>query len=134
MIHMNLKSNNDAWMIPRDEIDIQTELGRGNFGVVSKGLWKGAIEVAVKELKALDKKDQKNDKDKYEKEKDAFKKEMEIMKKLNHPNLTKMFGICVEKLPFFLVQEFCEKGDLKKHLGNLLFSSFKFFLTDNFFQ
>jgi serine/threonine protein kinase len=33
-----------------------------------------------------------------------FEKEMEIMKKLNHPNLVKMYGICVDEFPFFIVQ------------------------------
>ena len=71
-----------------------------------------------------------------------FMKEMDIMKKLNHPNLVKMYGICVDKMPFFIIlvrsmknvyknmyfrvtgflllsflsQENCSKGDLKKHL------------------
>ena len=32
-----------------------------------------------------------------------FMKEMEIMKKLHHPNLVKMYGICVDKLPFYII-------------------------------
>ena len=38
------------------------------------------------------------------------------MKKLNHPNLVKMIGICVEKSPFYLIQELCQNGDLKNYL------------------
>ena len=38
-------------------------------------------------------------------------KEMDIMKKLHHPNLVKMYGICVDKLPFYiiLVKWLCSK-------------------------
>ena len=32
-----------------------------------------------------------------------FMKEMDIMKKLHHPNLVKMYGICVDKLPFYII-------------------------------
>lgn len=37
------------------------------------------------------------------------------MKKLNHPNLVKMYGIQSESLPFQLVMELCE-GSIKEHL------------------
>ena len=37
------------------------------------------------------------------------------MKKLNHPNLVKMYGIQSESLPFQLVMELCE-GSIKDHL------------------
>ena len=43
------------------------------------------------------------------------------MKKLNHPNLVKMIGICVEKSPFYLVQELCQNGDLKNYLKQFEF-------------
>ena len=92
----------DAWIIPRDEIGDKVSLGQsshplsslyqvkklgsGNFGEVNLRLWK-EIEVAVKELKGLKK---KNEKDGYEKEAKTFQSEMKIMKKLNHPNLIMM--------------------------------------------
>ena len=49
-------------------------------------------------------------------EKETFLKETEVMKGLNHPNLVKMLGVCIEKSPFFLVQQLCSNGDLRKHL------------------
>ena len=52
----------------------------------------------------------------FEKQKTTFLQETEIMKKLNHPNLVKMIGICVEKSPFYLIQELCQNGDLKNYL------------------
>ena len=52
----------------------------------------------------------------FEKQKTTFLQETETMKKLNHPNLVKMIGICVEKSPLYLVQELCQNGDLKNYL------------------
>ena len=46
-------------------------------------------------------------------EKETFLKETEVMKGLNHPNLVKMLGVCIEKSPFFLVQQLCSNGDLR---------------------
>jgi len=112
-----LQADENLWLINRDELHIDKELGRGNFGVVSLGRWRNETKVAIKELIAMDTAEgYSNDADKYDKEKKNFEAEMEIMKKLNHPNLVKMYGICVDKLPFFIIQELCEKGDLKKHL------------------
>ena len=39
------------------------------------------------------------------------------MKTLNHPNLVKMLGVCIEKSPFYLVQVnarviFCDDDDV----------------------
>ena len=34
---LNIHYENDAWSIPRQEIEIEREIGRGNFGVVSIG-------------------------------------------------------------------------------------------------
>jgi len=127
-----IKNSKDSWMIPRDEIVVEAELGRGNFGVVSKGKWRNETEVAIKELKALDKKDKEAQAEKYEKEKDSFVKEMEIMKKLNHPNLVKMYGICIDKLPLYLIQELCEMGDLKAHLEKFKLGKNKLIKKRNF--
>lgn len=58
------------------------------------------MEVAVKTLRH---KSGRSEND-FIKEKNIFLSETEIMKKLNHPHLVKMLGICVEKSPFYLVQ------------------------------
>ena len=58
------------------------------------------MEVAVKTLRH---KSGRSEND-FTKEKNIFLSETEIMKKLNHPHLVKMLGICVEKSPFYLVQ------------------------------
>ena len=75
------------------------------------------MEVAIKTLRH---KDGRSEAD-FIKEKTTFLSETEIMKKLNHPNLVKMLGICVEKSPFYLVQELCQNGDLKHYLKTFEF-------------
>ena len=116
---LNIHYENDAWSIPRQEIEIEKEIGRGNFGVVSIGKLRGTTAVAVKTL--IEKKDISNyNEEKFKKEQDNFAKENEIMKKLNHTNLVKMYGICVQEPPFMLILEFCEKGSLLSHLESFV--------------
>ena len=107
----------DRWMIPRDELLLGVELGHGYFGSVHRGVWRQNMEVAIKTLRH---KDGRSEAD-FIKEKTTFLSETEIMKKLNHPNLVKMLGICVEKSPFYLVQELCQNGDLKHYLKTFEF-------------
>eukprot|EP00069_Balaena_mysticetus_P009712 bmy_06429T0 len=35
---------------------------------------------------------------------------------LQHPNVLQCLGVCVETLPFLLIMEFCQLGDLKRYL------------------
>ena len=73
-------------------------------------------QVAVKSLKNREDSTKDGEAKFFEKEKATFLSETEVMKRLNHPNLVKMLGVCIEKSPFYLVQELCNKGDLKNHL------------------
>ena len=57
----------------------------------------------------------------YERERDRFLAETEIMKRLHHPHVVHLYGICVERAPFYLVQELCENGDLLHHLRKFPF-------------
>ena len=81
--------------------DESSELGRGSFGVVLKGKWKG-IDVAVKKLH-LDKLTKK--------ENDLFRKEIIILANLGkHPNLVGLYGYCVS--PPCIVMELVQRGSL----------------------
>ena len=104
----------DTWTITKQEISQGEELGSGNFGTVTKGMLRGTIHVAIKTLNE-NKNDKKNRTEEFNRAKEAFKKETQIMKKLNHPNLVKIYGIQMDSLPFQLVMEQCEKA-LKNHL------------------
>lgn len=108
---MALLYNGDTWTIKKGEVKIDTVLGSGNFGTVAKGMLRDTIPVAIKTLKEND----DASKEEFKRASDDFQKETQIMKKLNHPNLVKMYGIQRESLPFQLVMELCE-GSIKDHL------------------
>ena len=93
------------------------ELGHGYFGAVHRGVWRQGTEVAVKTLRHKEGRQEAD----FEREKATFLAETEVMKRLNHPHLVKMLGICVEKSPFYLVQELCQNGDLKHYLKSFDF-------------
>lgn len=90
----------DKWEIPRDEIELVRKLGRGNFGEVYYGKWKNNTEVAIKTLREGTMSTQ------------AFFEEAAIMKKFRHKRLVQLYGVCTEKEPIFIVQEYMSKGSL----------------------
>lgn len=90
----------DKWEIPRNEIELLKRLGRGNFGEVYYGKWKNNTEVAVKTLREGTMSTQ------------AFLEEAAIMKKFRHKRLVQLYGVCSEKEPIFIVQEYMSKGSL----------------------
>lgn len=110
-------SDGDTWTITKQEIVQGEELGSGNFGTVTKGMLRGTIPVAIKTLNENKKgnKNRKANSDDFAKAKKDFEQETKIMKKLNHPNLVKIYGIQMNSFPFQLVMEQCEKA-LKNHL------------------
>lgn len=78
------------------------ELGSGQFGVVRHGRWKGKIDVAVKLMKEGTMSEQ------------DFIEEAKVMTRLQHPNLVKLYGLCIEHRPICIVAEFMKHG---KHLS-----------------
>ncbi|XP_064150093.1 serine/threonine-protein kinase LMTK3 isoform X2 [Loxodonta africana] len=45
-----------------------------------------------------------------------FISEAQPYRSLQHPNILQCLGLCVETLPFLLIMEFCQLGDLKRYL------------------
>ena len=79
-------------------------LGVGAFGEVRLCMSKaGKIKRAVK----LIKKDQMSPEDKLN-----LKNEMNILKKLDHPNILKLYEIFEDPTTFYLVTEYCKGGEL----------------------
>ncbi|XP_076807466.1 tyrosine-protein kinase Src42A-like isoform X2 [Clavelina lepadiformis] len=95
----------DEWEIERNFLELGEVLGEGNFGKVYKALWKGKVEVAVKTLKT-------DNMDKAE-----FLTEAQRMKDMRHHNLVRLYGVCTQTQPFYIVTEYLCNGNLKDYLS-----------------
>ncbi|WVZ50635.1 hypothetical protein U9M48_001873 [Paspalum notatum var. saurae] len=84
-----------------DKFSEQRVLGHGGHGIVYKGLLKGSVEVAVKRCMSID-----------EHHKKEFGKEMLILSQINHKNIVKLLGCCLEVQVPMLVYEFIPNGTL----------------------
>ncbi|XP_023569251.1 serine/threonine-protein kinase LMTK2 isoform X1 [Octodon degus] len=97
--------------VARHSLNYIQEIGNGWFGKVLLGeIYTGTsvARVIVKELKASA----------SPKEQDTFLKNGEPYYVLQHPNILQCVGQCVEAIPYLLVFEFCDLGDLKTYLHN----------------
>ncbi|XP_035138655.1 serine/threonine-protein kinase LMTK2 isoform X4 [Callithrix jacchus] len=95
--------------VARHSLNYIQEIGNGWFGKVLLGeIYTGTsvARVIVKELKASA----------SPKEQDIFLKNGEPYYILQHPNILQCVGQCVEAIPYLLVFEFCDLGDLKAYL------------------
>ena len=48
----------------------------------------------------------------------SFKIEVDIAKKLNHPNIVKIFEMWEDSKFFFIVMEYCEGGELLDYIAD----------------
>ena len=104
----------DQWELDRNLIKIQSRLGGGQYGDVYRATFAldlnnpdHKIAVAVKTLRQ----DNAVSED--------FKKEMTIMKKLKHPHLLKLIGVCSLEKPYYLVTEYMSQGCLLEFIRNV---------------
>nr|DBA25412.1 TPA: hypothetical protein GDO54_009798 [Pyxicephalus adspersus] len=81
------------------------KLGRGRFGLVWLGLWNGTTEVAIKELQVTAESLQK-----------SLHGEAETMWRLSHEKLLKLYAVCLQTQPVFIVTEYMKHGTLKRYL------------------
>lgn len=83
------------------DITIHESLGGGNFGEVFRGTWHGST-VALKLFKS---------------ETDYIDNEIQLLKKLNHSNIVRYFGIHVSsEMVSYIVMEFMQYGNLNMFL------------------
>ena len=96
LIHSESSQNVE---IDRGQIQLKKKLGAGQLGEVWEGTWKGALPVAVR----------------------AFKpgilistakllEEVMLMRKLDHPKLVHVYGVCIKEEPVYLVMELMKQN------------------------
>jgi len=98
-----LKHAVDVPQIGPEELILESELGRGCFGVVYKGRCRGKI-VAIKKLHS-------NLGDEVVKD---FQKEVDIWTHLRHPNIVSFMGACTAPGELAIVTEFMAQGDVNQ--------------------
>ncbi|KAA3676592.1 uncharacterized protein DEA37_0006998 [Paragonimus westermani] len=77
-------------VIPSDQLETGTSLGEGEFGRVCQGVWRpesgGVVQVAVKILELH----------RLQEDLTGFFKEIALMHQLNHPDIVRLYGVCVD--------------------------------------
>lgn len=86
--------------IDASEIRFIKVVGKGSFGVVHKGIWRGN-NVAVKRIET-------------ESERKALRVEVHQLSRVSHSNIVKLYGACLDEQqnPICLVMEYAEGGSL----------------------
>ncbi|XP_076958586.1 putative LRR receptor-like serine/threonine-protein kinase At1g53440 [Bidens hawaiensis] len=85
--------------------DPANKIGEGGFGPVYKGTLTDGSEIAVKQLSARSKQGNRE-----------FVTEIGMISALQHPNLVKLFGCCIEGKELLLVYEYLENNSLARAL------------------
>lgn len=96
--------------VARHSLSYIQEIGSGWFGkVLLSEIYAepGFARVIVKELKA----------NASSKEQNEFLQQGDPFRVLQHPSILQCLGQCVEAIPFLLVFEYCELGDLKSYVS-----------------
>ncbi|KAJ9563063.1 hypothetical protein OSB04_008223 [Centaurea solstitialis] len=88
-----------------NNFDSANKIGEGGFGPVYKGVLSDGSEIAVKQLSARSKQGNRE-----------FVTEIGMISALQHPNLVKLYGCCIEGKELLLVYEYLENNSLARAL------------------
>ncbi|XP_059664542.1 probable leucine-rich repeat receptor-like serine/threonine-protein kinase At3g14840 isoform X2 [Cornus florida] len=88
-----------------NNFDIANKLGEGGFGSVYKGILLDGTVIAVKQLSSRSKQGNRE-----------FVNEIGMISGLQHPNLVRLYGCCVERNQLLLVYEYMENNSLANAL------------------
>ena len=94
----------DEWEVDRSAIQFNRRLGAGQFGEVWQGMWNGTTPVAVKTLKpgTMSPSD--------------FLQEAQLMKKAQHQHLVRLYAVCSQEEPIYIITELMKHGSLLDYL------------------
>ncbi|CAN8303920.1 unnamed protein product [Cochlearia groenlandica] len=101
-----------------DDFNPANKIGEGGFGAVFKGVLADGRVVAVKQLSSKSKQGNRE-----------FLNEIGAISCLQHPNLVKLHGFCVERAQLLLVYEYMENNSLSQ----ALFSEFSPMANESFY-
>ncbi|WCJ43325.1 Leucine-rich repeat transmembrane protein kinase [Euphorbia peplus] len=88
-----------------NNFDPTFKIGEGGFGPVYKGVLSDGIVIAVKQLSSKSKQGNRE-----------FVNEIGMISALQHPNLVKLYGCCIEGNQLLLVYEYLENNSLARAL------------------
>lgn len=86
-------------------------IGQGSFGKVYEGRSNEGLKVAIKRVQQS-----MVNKDPYLRS--SLQTEINIMKKLNHPNIVKLYDVVITNNSIYLIMQYCAGGDLKRYCRN----------------
>ncbi|OAY37469.1 wall-associated receptor kinase 2 [Manihot esculenta] len=105
--HQRVRIFSEAELVKATKhFDASNLLGEGGFGYVYKGVLADNTQVAVKKPKDLDKARLNQE----------FQQEIGIVSQVNHKNVVKILGLCLETKVPLLGYEFISNGTLSQHI------------------
>ncbi|CAD5315431.1 unnamed protein product [Arabidopsis thaliana] len=95
-----------------NNFDPENKIGEGGFGPVYKGVLADGMTIAVKQLSSKSKQGNRE-----------FVTEIGMISALQHPNLVKLYGCCIEGKELLLVYEYLENNSTEKQRLHLDWST-----------